>query len=93
MDLTRYPDEQSSGEIELDAMKSYYMEAIGVKGGDGNDHLSIGARFPSGLMARPLPSTYITQTRLNTASKKHTLPHRTVHTEKGRPKFPGMHAI
>ena len=68
-------------------MRSYYIEAIGVKSGSGNDHLSIGARFPSGIMARPLPATYITQTRLNTASKKHTLPHSNVNTELGKLAF------
>ena len=79
----RNPDEQTSGEIELDAMKSYYLEAIMVKHGDSNDHLSVGARFPSGMMARPLPAQYITQTRLSTVSKKHSLP-RPSHTETGK---------
>ena len=78
----RNPDEQTSGEIELDAMKSYYLEAIMVKHGDSNDHLSVGARFPSGMMARPLPAQYITQTRLSTVSKKHSLP-RPSHAETG----------
>ena len=88
----RYPDEQSSGEIELEPMKSYYIEAIGVKSGDGNDHLSIGARFPSGVMARPLPATYITQTRLNTVSKKHLLPHSIAYNERGNFAFSNIHA-
>ena len=80
---TRYPDEQSSGEIELEPMKSYYVEAIMVKRGDGSDNLSVGARFPSGRMARPLPASFITQTRLNTVSKKHELPRAKFRSEKG----------
>ena len=36
-----------------------------VKHGNGNDHLSVGARFPSGIISRPLPASFMTQTRVN----------------------------
>ena len=59
----RHPDEQSSGEVELEGKRTYYIEGIAVKHGEGDDHFSVGVQLPSGRYVRPLTEDFIQQTR------------------------------
>jgi len=58
-----HPDEQTSGEIQLEGNRTYYLEGISVKHGQGDDHFSVGVQLPSGRLVRPISEDLMQQTR------------------------------
>uniref|UniRef100_A0A7M5UUZ4 PA14 domain-containing protein n=1 Tax=Clytia hemisphaerica TaxID=252671 RepID=A0A7M5UUZ4_9CNID len=58
-----HPDEQASGEIQLEGNRTYYLEGISVKHGQGDDHFSVGVQLPSGRLVRPITEDLMQQTR------------------------------
>ena len=50
--FSRYPSQQSSP-VQLVKGKAYYMEAL-MKEGGGGDHITVGVKFPSGTLQRPI---------------------------------------
>ncbi|EDO32659.1 predicted protein [Nematostella vectensis] len=54
----RFGAKQKSQPIDLSEGSIYYLQALMAQG-RGNDHLSVGARFPDGLYVRPLTSKYL----------------------------------
>ena len=61
--ISSHPDEQASGEIQLEGNRTYYLEGIAVKHGQGDDHFSVGVQLPSGRLVRPITEDLMQQTR------------------------------
>ena len=54
----RYPLQQSSTLITLQATRSYYIEIV-ASNADGPNHASVGCQFPNGLVVRPIPGEFL----------------------------------
>ncbi|HEY8401875.1 MAG TPA: PKD domain-containing protein, partial [Cytophagaceae bacterium] len=54
---TKYSSQRSES-IYLEANQKYYIEAL-HKESNGDDHLAVGWRLPSGTLERPIPGTYL----------------------------------
>ena len=69
----RYPMMQASAVMQLQAGRSYYIEA--VQGNEeGNAHLSVGVQLPNGLMLRPISGEFLSREPLGDAGTQNALP-------------------
>jgi len=72
-EFDRYPMMQASAVMQLQAGRSYYIEA--VQGNEeGNAHLSVGVQLPNGLMLRPISGEFLSREPLGDAGTQNALP-------------------